>query len=72
VWGWGGWGLHKFSGWVRAERLQLESCCAHEVHRTSKRIIQAFPLFDYGRSPDFPFASNHNAFHQLAGAPGHN
>lgn len=47
-------GLHKFCGWVRAEHLQLESRCAHEVHSTSKRIIQAFPLFDYGRSPDFP------------------
>lgn len=30
---------------------------AHEVCLTSKRIIQLFSLFDYGQSPDLPFAS---------------
>lgn len=45
---------------------------AHEVCLTSKRIIQLFSLFDYGQSPDLPLPVNHNAFGQLAPAPGRN
>lgn len=41
---------------------------AHEVCLTSKRIIQLFSLFDYGQSPDLPFACEPQCIWPISGS----